>query len=92
MNFTRLGCFSNLVIFSYVLIDLIYFGFFLNNHYFAALCVCCLACQNNWFMHSQVSTTSKYFGFIFFSNNIYIYIYITWDSMNASIDKKLLCI
>ena len=29
MNFTRLGCFSNLVIFSSFLIDLIYFGFFL---------------------------------------------------------------
>ena len=28
---------------------------------FAALCVCCLACPNNWFMHSQVSTTRRQF-------------------------------
>ena len=42
VNFTRLGCFSNLVIFFSALIDLIYFGFFLNNHYFVELCVCFL--------------------------------------------------
>ena len=39
--------FLQLVIFSSFLIVLIYFGFFLNNHYFAALCVCCLTCPNN---------------------------------------------